>query len=288
LAIESRRVRAALSYLLVAPATFLFTVFFIFPILALLAEGFYSTATLQAPSHLSLENYLTFFSKSAYLNVLAATMRIAVISTSVVMVISYPLAYLIAKSENELLVKSSLILIFLSFFVGGVVRNYAWLVMFLPEGLITSLLSHLGLANVRLLNTELGIIIGLTHFLIPFATLALVPSIRNIDPFLLEAATSLGATRTQAFVRITLPLSVPGIIAAVTLSFSLGVSAFVTPLILGGGIVNMLSNLIYIRFAEIFDYPFGAMLSAIMLVTALAISSGLNVLLMKRVEGVYK
>ena len=215
-------------------------------------------------------------------------MRIAAISTCVVLIISYPLAYILAKSANEWLVKSTLVLVFLSFFMGGVVRTYSWLVMLLPNGLIPSLLSHLGFTDIKLLNTEFGVILGLTNFLIPFATLALVPSIRNIDPFLLEAAMSLGATRTRAFLRLTLPLSVPGIIAAVTLSFSLGVSAFMTPLILGGGIINMLSNLVYIRFAEIADYPFGAAIGAITLVTSLAIFYGINLVLTKSIEGIYK
>ena len=126
--------------------------------------------------------------------------------------------------------------------------------------------------------------ISLTQFLLPYATLSLIPSLKNIDRFTEEAALSLGATGSKTFVRITLPQSLPGIVAAVSLSFSLGASAFVTPLIIGSGVVNMLSNFVYTRFVEIFDYPFGSVFSTILLVTALFFAYVVNSLLVRRFE----
>jgi putative spermidine/putrescine transport system permease protein len=207
------------------------------------------------------------------------------IATLGALIIAYPIAYYIVRSTNERLVTSVIVLTFLTFFVGGVIRNYSWLVLFLDTGPIVQLAYLFGARDIKLLGTEIGVTLSLTHSLVPYAVLALTPSLKNVDRSTEEAALSLGANEIKTFLRVTLPLSVPGIIAATSLSFALAVSAFVTPLIIGQGIVNMLSNFIYVRFMELFDYGFGSVVSVVLLVITLFIAYVVNGFLIKKVEG---
>ena len=271
-------------YLLVLPLLALFLGFFVYPITGILVAGFYTSPSAGGAPQLTLAEYARFFDSSEYVSVLFTTFRIVAISTAAAMLIGYPTAYFLTRSERELAKKVVLVLMFVTLFVGGISRNYAWLVLLVDGGPVVQFLRLLGAKNLSLLGTETGVMISLTQFLLPYATLSLIPSLKNIDRFTEEAALSLGATGSKTFVRITLPQSLPGIVAAVSLSFSLGASAFVTPLIIGSGVVNMLSNFVYTRFVEIFDYPFGSVLSTILLVTALFFAYVVNSLLVRRFE----
>jgi putative spermidine/putrescine transport system permease protein len=135
------------------------------------------------------------------------------------------------------------------------------------------------------LGTDLAVAIGLVYFLFPIATMALVGPINNVDQTLEQAAANLGAANTKAFFDITLPLSMPGIIASTLLTYALAVSSFIAPMFLGSGIAPMMSNIIYLRYSETFNYPGGSALAVVLLVTSLSIAYGLNKVLTKRLKG---
>ncbi len=126
--------------------------------------------------------------------------------------------------------------------------------------------------------------IGLVHFEIPVTVLALIGAIRNVGLHIEEAAQSLGASKARCFLAITLPLSMPGIVAGGVLAFTSAVSAFTIPAFLGKGIVNMASNLIYDRFSDVFDFPEGSALAMILLVWSIALSFGLSIFLVRVVR----
>lgn len=281
--------------MLLFPILAVFLGFYLYPIASILIYGFLlqntsnqlpTSFTLES-AHFTLDTYFQFFGSTYYLVVLVATIRMAALATIFALIFGYPIAYRLTRLQNKRIEKFLLSVIFVALFVGAIARNYGWLVIMLDTGPLIQLLHLIGLKNAILLNTETGVIVSLTNFVLPFTILSLVPSLRNIDVTIEEAALSLGATESKTFLRVTLPMSAPGIIAAVSLSFSLAASAFVTPLIIGGGVVNMLSNFVYIRFAEIFDYSLGAVISTVLLVVTLFVSYVVNGILVRKTEAFF-
>jgi ABC-type spermidine/putrescine transport system permease subunit I len=153
-----------------------------------------------------------------------------------------------------------------------VIRAYAWAIVLSRYGLLNTIMSALGLSQLDLIYNEEAVILGLTHFLLPFAILILVGPIKSVDPSLEEAAKSLGANEIQTFLKVTLPLTMPGIVSALLICYALGVSAFVIPMVLGGGKINMLANLIYDRYVESFNPYFASSMSMILFLVALSIA----------------
>lgn len=224
----------------------------------------------------TLENYVRFLTSPAYLRYLWITLDIGATSAALAVLMGYPLAYSIARSRSKTLKKILLMLLILIFFYSTIIRIYGWYLSLASFGIITSIFKFLGLPSTKLLFTKLAVIIGLTHWLLPFAIFSMVSSIKNIEPECEDAARSLGANEITTFLRITLPLSLPGITSAISLCFALGVSAFMNPAILGGGVWNMLSNLIFARFGYVLNFPLGASMSIILLFISLMIAYGIN------------
>lgn len=230
---------------------------------------------------LTLENY-TYFVTTRYFGFFLATIRLAVISALISSVLAYPLAYTIARTSSPRVRSFLITLTVMTLFLGGMVRVVSLVVLLGGQGLLNSALVFFGFQPVALIGTEAGVLVGLVHFQVSIAVLALVGAIQNVDPHLEEAAQGLGASRIRTFFEVTLPLSGPGILAAVILSFAGAVSAFTIPLFLGKGIVNMISNLIYDRFSDILNFPEGSALAVILLAISLAITYLFN----KSVRGV--
>jgi putative spermidine/putrescine transport system permease protein len=167
--------------------------------------------------------------------------------------------------------------------VSGTARIVGWMAILGDQGLINAVLAGLGLANepVRLINNWTGVRIGLTESLMPYACLVLLAGLGRLDPRLEEAAATLGATRTSTFVRVTLPLAAPALLAAFLLTFVLGVSAFVTPRLMGGGRVFVVATEIFDLALETVDWPAAAAL-AMLLLGALAVALVLRTALARR------
>lgn len=258
--------------LIVAPFVF-YAVFFLGPLALTFVESFrtYVAGAIgsSADAPLTVHNYQELL-LPVYLGFLADTIRLSLIATVLVLVVSYPLAHHLARRPSgairKLLVSGLVLLLFMS----TLVKVYSLSISLGPTGFGRPLASFLGTYPNSRMMSEIFVVIGLFCFLYPIATLMQVGAIQNVNPRYLEAALALGANRIVSHLKVVLPLCLDALIAAFLVIFTLAISAFVIPMILGRGHVTFITNLIYARFSELANYPSGAALSMLMLVISLA------------------
>jgi len=254
------------------PALLITVVLFLFslaPTFAFSVYKFVPPASMQ-PAFV-LDNYAAF-THPVYFGYIVTTARIGVISTLVAVVLAYPMAYTIARSASARMRRVLLFSVMVMFFVHTIVRAYAWVAVLGRTGPLSSLLELLGIGPLRLLSNEFAVTVGTIHWLLPFAVMTLIGPIQTVDPALEDAARNLGATELKTFTSVTLPLTFPGVAAASLLSLTLGFGMFVTPMILGGGLVTMLAKFIYDETIFANNYPVGAAGTITLLVLATAVS----------------
>ncbi len=201
-----------------------------------------------------------------YLNILLTSGRIAGLATIIAIVLAYPAAYAISLAPRQRQ-PGYLFLVMLPFWSNYLIRTYAWIVMLNREGLINNALEGLGVINepLPLLYNEFSIITGLVYNYLPFVILAIYSSLSRLNPEIREASEDLGASSVRTFVRVTLPLTMPGVAAGAVFVFVLSIGNFITPDLLGGGRLLMVGNLIYDQFLSARDWPFGSALSLILI-----------------------
>jgi spermidine/putrescine transport system permease protein len=180
--------------------------------------------------------------------------------------LGYPAAYFIARSTGNKMVL--LVLLMLPFWISYIIRTMSWINILGVSGALNSALIWLGLINepIQMLYNETTVILGLTHFLLPFMVLNIFVSLDGIDTNLEDAASSLGATRWQGFLQVTLPLSLPGLAAGGLLCFVLAAGTYITPVILGGPRDAMFANLVYEAIIRQLNWPLGSALSLLLLI----------------------
>jgi putative spermidine/putrescine transport system permease protein len=221
---------------------------------------------------ITLHHYARFFSDGFYLGVLWDTLLLGVIVTAICLLLGYPLAYHLALTRSRW--KPLLIVFILSpLLVGIVIRCYGWMIILADRGLINATLMERGWLTkpLPLMYNRFGIAVGLVHVFLPFMVLSLTGVLKRIDPALIEASKTLGASPRRAFVEVTLPLSLPGILAGSLLVFSLAISSFVVPILLGGFKVQVLPMIVYEQILSVFDWPFGAANAFVLLVISVAL-----------------
>ena len=213
----------------------------------------------------TLEHYIKFFTDRDFLLILWRSLMIAVKTTIICLLLGYPVAYFIARSREK--VQNALILcITLPMWINMLVRTYAWIGMLSEGGLIQKILQFLGMGNVDLLYTEGAVLLGMVYNFLPFMILQIQTSLSKMDNSLLEASADLGASPAQTFRRVTLPLSLPGVINGITLVFLPAVSSFFIPKLLGGGQYFLIGNMIENQFITVGERNFGSAISMIMAV----------------------
>lgn len=211
----------------------------------------------------TLEHYVKFFTDPDFLLILWRSLLVAVKTTLICLLLGYPVAYFIAKSKEK--VQNALILcITLPMWINMLVRTYAWIGMLSEGGLIQKVLQIFGLGNTDLLYTEGAVLLGMVYNFLPFMILQIQTSLSKMDNSLLEASADLGASPIQTFRRITLPLSLPGVINGITLVFLPAVSSFFIPKLLGGGRYFLIGNMIENQFITVGEWNFGSAISMIM------------------------
>ena len=211
----------------------------------------------------TLEHYIKFFTDRDFLLILWRSLMIAVKTTIICLLLGYPVAYFIARSREK--VQNALILcITLPMWINMLVRTYAWIGMLSEGGLIQKILQFLGMGNVDLLYTEGAVLLGMVYNFLPFMILQIQTSLSKMDNSLLEASADLGPAQT--FRRVTLPLSLPGVINGITLVFLPAVSSFFIPKLLGGGQYFLIGNMIENQFITVGEWNFGSAISMIMAV----------------------
>ncbi|MDR7520417.1 MAG: ABC transporter permease [Armatimonadota bacterium] len=214
-----------------------------------------------------------------YWGVVGTTLRLAVVVTGLSLLIGYPAAYAISKIQRPGWALAAYVVLFAPILVSVVVRTYGWLLLLSNTGVVNYVLRALGLIRepIPLIFNTTGIVIAMVHILLPFAVFPILSVVGQLERDLKDAAMDLGATRWQTFRRVTLPLTLPGIIAGAQIVFTLTVSAFVTPFLMGGGKVQILSGLIY-RDMEAVNLGFAAVVALVLLTLAAAILAASNLL----------
>lgn len=213
----------------------------------------------------TLKHYVKFFTDSDFLLILWRSLLIAIKTTIICLLLGYPAAYFIARSKEK--VQNALILcITIPMWINMLVRTYAWIGLLSEGGFVQKLLSFIGLGNQDLLYTEGAVLLGMVYNFLPFMILQIQTSLSKMDNSLLEASSDLGATPVQTFRRVTLPLSLPGVINGITLVFLPAVSSFFIPKLLGGGQYFLIGNMIENQFITVGEWNFGSAISMIMAV----------------------
>ena len=226
----------------------------------------------------TLNSYKRFFSDSLYPAFLWQTIWRSAEITLFAIIIAYPLAYCLVRTRLNLVRYTIMLVLLVPLLAGGISIAYAWIIMLGNVGVVNSGLKFLGLIDrpIKFLYNWRGVVISIVHYLVPFAALSLVGPIQNIPRTLEEAAVNMGASRRQVFTRVLLPLTLTGVIEAGSLTFALALSSFLFPLLLGGGKVKMMSNIIYEKIAVSYDLPFAAVLAMVLLFVSLATVVGLT------------
>lgn len=258
--------------LLLMPATSIIVGFFVIPLFLIGLASFTGAKTGLAPQSFSLRNFIKFFTDEYYISVCFFTFRLSFWVTLITLLIGYPLSYYIVRIvKSKFYRRIFYILIVAPLFTSSIVRAFAWMVILGRTGLVNKLLVSLHLVDspVRLLFNQIGVVIGLVYILSPFMILTIATVLQNIDRSLEEAAEDLGASKLVTFLKVTLPLSIPGVVAGSLIVFTLTVSAYVTPAVLGGKKVQVLPMLIYEQYMLTFDWAFGSALAIVLLVATL-------------------
>ncbi len=234
--------------------------FFLLPLVYLFAVSFAERSPYGTIRWvLSFGNYVRAF-QPLYLEIYWRSLRMAALTTVATALLAYPVAYTIALVASPRWRSALLLLVVIPFWTSFLIRTYAWMVILRTEGLVNNLLLALHLIHdpLRLLYTPFAVFVGLVYGELPYMILPLYAVLQKLDRSLLEAAADLGAGRFRSFWRVTLPLSVPGLVAGSVLVFIPSIGAFITPDLLGGAKSIMVGNLIQNQFAAVRDQPFGS------------------------------
>jgi putative spermidine/putrescine transport system permease protein len=232
----------------------------------------------------TLEHYFHFFRVALYSDILWTTLKISVTTAAIAAVLAYPVATVFVRG-NAIVARIITLVVIAPLAVSVVVRAYGWQLILGngPNGLLNYILLHLGLINrpLAILFSDTAVVIGSLQIFFPMMVLPLASALGKIDPNLEQAARTLGAPAWKVFIRITLPLSLPGLVAGITLVFSLAAGSYVIPALIGGPGSQMLGNLVEQQIISVYDWPFGATIATILVFIVIAI----NVLSMKLLGG---
>jgi putative spermidine/putrescine transport system permease protein len=250
------------------PAVYLL-VFFAVPNAVLLSVSFLKTEAQVLTNELTLGNYVEFFTEPLYVSILWRTLWIGVVVGLLVVILAYPLAYFLTRTTSRW--QGLLIALCLSPLLASVVvRTYGWFVILHRRGVVNESLMALGIIDepLRLLPSSLAIVIGLTHVLMPYGVLTIMSSLQGINPSLERAAMNLGASRTQTFFRVLLPLSLPGLAGGFLLAFAITISSYATPAILGGPRSEVMATQVFNFMVTVLDWSLGSTFGAILIITS--------------------
>lgn len=251
------------AFLLALPASLALLVFFMIPMIFILAKTLLTNG---------FSDFADFFTDSFYLNILWTTVRVSLVSTLISLLLGYPTAYYMARTHSKLKNVMMVVILF-PFLVSAVVRSYGWMVILGSNGLLNQLLQALGLISqpLKILNTETAVIIGMIHLLIPYMILSLVGILQSIDPNVEYAAYSLGANPIKTFTKVIFPLSLPGIISGCVLVFTMSMTSYVTPKLLGGSKFRMMATMVVQEINVNFDWGAASAISYILLAVILVV-----------------
>lgn len=262
---DDRRERLAL-VTLSAPAVLLVAIILLLPV------GWLFWLSFSGPEGFTTVHYARLYENAAYLKIFQTTFVLSLIVTVLAALLGYPLAYLLSQLPRRLALLG-LLVVLLPFWTSILVRTYSWLVLLQRRGLVNSVLIDLGVIGepLRLVYNSAGVVIGMLHIMLPFMVLPLYAAMKSVDPILMRAAMSLGATRRRAFFTVFAPLTLPGLFAGSLLVFIYCLGFYITPQILGGGRVNLVSMKILENATVYSDWGAASALGVVLLVVTLII-----------------
>lgn len=253
---------------LVLPSILLLLLLFIYPLLSLTLLSIYDQG-------FTLEHYWRILNVPAYRKVLLNTVWMATVVTLICLVLGYTLAYRLTTAPRTWQL-AILVAVMVPFWTSLLVRSYGWMVILHPGGLINSFLLKLGLIDrpLPLVHNTTGVLIGMTHIMLPYMVLPIAAVMQGIDQNLIRAARSLGASPWQCFFWVFLPLTLPGVYAGVLLVFIISLGFFVLPALLGGTKDILIAQLIQFNLSQVLNWGFAAALSAVLLIVTLVLYLG--------------
>jgi putative spermidine/putrescine transport system permease protein len=279
----SRRREALSAAFLLGPATIIVCLTMVAPLVLLARYSLnrFDPTELMVTA-LTPQNYVRFFADPFYLGVLATTIRVSAIVTAACLILGVPMGWRLARTESRW--KSAYVMaIVLPLFIGATTRTAGWMILFARGGMLDVTTHALfGIKSFELMNTELAVVIGIVSINLPFTILTLQAVFEGIDPRLEEAAASMGAPPARSFLRVILPLAMPGVLIAAALCFILGMNAFATPLLLGGPRFQMMAPLLYWEFSNNNDWPFAGVLAFVLMASTLALTLLANAVVPRR------
>jgi len=268
---------------LLAPAMGLMMILYVIPLGFYFINSFHLFRDGRILPIWTLQTYVDYFTDPFSYKIIEESVRLSLLVTALALVIGYPVAYALhtrVRGTGSRAVLS--LLLFSPLLVSVVVRTYGWFILLANQGLVNTTLRATGVITepLSLLFNFRGVVISLTHIMLPFAIFPIYSVMGRLDQSLKEAATDLGAGWWETFVRITLPLTMPGVVAGALICFTLALSAFVTPRLLGGGRVQVLPLMVYNNTVEI-NWPTGAVSGLTLLLLSVTAVWALNAILKK-------
>lgn len=282
--IDAAVARRPTGFLLVLPATLVVVLIVALPTLMLMRQSLNAFDPLAvAREGLTLENYLKFFSDPYYVGVFLTTLKTAALCTALALAFGFPVAYKLARTHSRHKTLWLMLIVF-PLLVGNTVRAAGWMALLGNTGIVNALLQalHLTDAPLRLMYTPLAVVLGTTSVILPYMILTLHSVLESIDLSLEEAALNLGATAWRSFVRVVLPLALPGVAAGLVLVFVMCMNAYATPVLLGGTGITMMTPVLYSQITNISNWPFGSALASILLCATLLCAVTANTLISRR------
>jgi ABC-type spermidine/putrescine transport system permease subunit I len=251
--------RTLRAWLPLAPALVFLAVFFVYPLLRMIALSFGAS---EGP----LAHYSAILTSPVYMTVLGLTFKTALGVTAWCVVLGVPTAYLLAHVEGRWR-NILLVAVALPFLTSILIRTYAWMALLGRNGVVNQILQWTGLTDspVRLMHNEFGVYVGMVHVLLPFMVLPVYSVMSGIDGRLVRAAESLGASPRRALLTVFLPLALPGIASGTLLVFLIAIGFYITPALLGGPRQVMISNLIEVHVIELLNWGFGSAVAFVLL-----------------------
>jgi putative spermidine/putrescine transport system permease protein len=253
---------------LAAPLGIVYLVFFIAPFFLLLWISFHNDNDL---TQLGIDNWIKFLGDPFYVEVVFKTLRLGLFTVLATTILSYPIAFIYYEAGARIR-KIMLFMIILPLLLSVVVRTFAWIAILSREGVANAALQGIGLTDgpISLLQTEFGLILSLMQIEMPLMLLPLIAVMQRIDPRMIEASRALGASRWRTTFQVLIPLSLPGWIAGATLVFASSTTAFISQSVIGGQRLIYLPAVIYQQSMVIYNWPFAAVASIMLLVSVLA------------------
>ena len=260
---------------LVVPALALVAAFLLAPLALILRYSFdkYDPVKLML-GVFSPGNYVLAVADPFYRNVLSTTAGIAALSTAIVMVLAFPVAYYISRVESQRLRGWLIILTMLPLLLGNAVRSAAWMIVMGTKGVVNAVMIGVGLIGepMKILYTPTAVVIALVSVLLPFAIITLQSVMDSIPSSLEEAGQSLGHSPFRTVLEVVLPLAMPGVIAAAAICFALAMNAYATPVLIGGPTIKMMGPVVYEQISKANNWPFGSTLACILMAVTLLLT----------------